>query len=154
MTRLYKRSGRASEPDDPLPIFLRAAASTPWRWSESDCVMWLANWIKARRGVDPGAAFRGAYHDALSCAELLRQRGGPRRHISDCGAPFGIIETAEPERGDIGLSSAPVKRGGRMVTRPTGVICLDPERARWAMLTIDLGVVISDGIKTSAAWRA
>jgi hypothetical protein len=59
-----------------LRAFLLAAPGRPFAWGTCDCALWVCEWIKQRRGVDPGARFRGAYQTARGCRRLLRREGG------------------------------------------------------------------------------
>lgn len=133
-----------------LPGFLASLGRRKWRWGETDCTLILADWIEWVHGVDPAGPYRGAYHDAASCARLLRSRGGLRKHIGACAAPLGIVETNEPMRGDIGIVRVPALKSNRVVMRNVGGICVAPNR--WAVLTMDTGLTILTGLHVVAAW--
>lgn len=136
---------------DVLPDFLAQAGRHKWEWSVHDCTILLADWIACVHGVDPAGPYRGAYHDAASCARLLRSRGGLRKHIGRCAAPLGIVETTEPQRGDIGIVRVRSIKRRRVVLRSVGAICVD--RNRWAVMTLDTGLLIARGLPVIAAWR-
>lgn len=93
-----------------LTAFLRQAAAQPFVWSQWDCCMTPANWIRELTGVDPASRLRGAY---------ASDRGWRRRAASEGGlvALFGSIALGAglrrllldepPAAGDVGLVWAP-----------------------------------------------
>lgn len=54
-----------------LDEYLMATADTPWEWGRCDCMLWVADWIKARWGVDPAESLRGTYSDEAGAEAIL-----------------------------------------------------------------------------------
>jgi hypothetical protein len=89
---------------DPLTIFLREAARSAFSWErQSDCLMWLADWMRVKRGIDPGVPWRGAYRTALGAMRIVTEAGGMVALVEKGLAPFGILRTETPHRGDIAI---------------------------------------------------
>jgi hypothetical protein len=90
-----------------LAIFLRRAAQQPFAWGAADCCLIGADWIEARRGIDPAASLRGTY----------RTRAGARRHMLRAGGfvPLtrglmgraGFREAIEARPGDVAVIQSP-----------------------------------------------
>jgi hypothetical protein len=89
---------------DPLTAFLRGASRTAFSWErQDDCLMWLADWTRARRGVDPGMPWRGAYRSALGAMRIVTEAGGLVALVERALAPFGVRRTDAPRRGDVAI---------------------------------------------------
>jgi hypothetical protein len=91
---------------DRLARFLTCAAARAFVFGGvegQDCLMWLADWIVARRGFDPAADWRGRYSTARGAARILSRRGGMIRHLDLCLTPHGIGRADMPRRGDIAV---------------------------------------------------
>lgn len=126
-----------------LSGFLRRAAGRPFVWGRHDCLMWLADWIAELRGVDPAAAWRGAYDSPLGAARIVRDAGGMVAHVERVVAPLGIRRTDAPCRGDIGIVESAGRLEGAIVTNAFGrvaqlgdrriVFHALPIRAAWAV---------------------
>lgn len=128
---------------DPLARFLRSASERYFVWGQFDCLMWLADWIKASRGVDPGDGWRGSYSSALGAARIIKEQGGMVSHVDARLAPFGIRRTDTPRRGDIAVVRASEGEMGAIVHGGT-VSCLT-----------ERGVIVRRVADTPilAAWR-
>lgn len=116
-----------------LSDYLVALAGRRWQWGQTDCLLILSDWIMVRRGVDPGARWRGTYSTEAECRVLLRREGGIRRLLSGALEAHGIKRTTMAAAGDVGLV--------RPVRELVGGICAAPDR--WAVLTRGKGVVIA-----------
>lgn len=76
-----------------LPAFLRDAAGRQYRLGEWDCGLWLADWYTAATGKpDPARELRGS--GLKSTAQIWRVIRS-----------LGLMRTAEPRAGDVGLVS-------------------------------------------------
>lgn len=62
---------------DLLARYLARAARTPFVWGESDCGLFLADWVFAATGHDPACDLRAAYACAETAGPLLRGKGLP-----------------------------------------------------------------------------
>ena len=91
---------------DPLSRFLNEAAARPFAWGEFDCLLWLADWIETRRGVDPGAGFRGGrYSSMLGAARIVRDAGGMISLVDRQMRGVGLSTVNVGARGDIAVVS-------------------------------------------------
>ena len=104
---------------DPLSAFLRAASGRPFSWGEHDCLMWLADWIEARRGLDPAAEWRGRYRSERGAMRIVAEAGGMVEHVARVVEPHGIMRTKEPKRGDIAVTDTPDGHMGAIVMKGT-----------------------------------
>jgi hypothetical protein len=100
---------------DPLTEFLRSAAQRGFSWGEHDCLLWLADWIEDRRGVDAAGLLRGSYRTALEAQRLVKREGGLVALIDQRMAPLGIARTDQPQRGDIAIVDGPENRMGALI---------------------------------------
>ena len=127
---------------DALSNFLRADASRPFAWGTRDCGLRLADWVLARRGIDPAADVRGTYSNAEELAAIMGWGGLPR-FVDRLAHRAGLERTSRPERGDIAVISL---RG----QSPQGAIRTD---AGWSILA-DGGVArVSDAaVRVVGAW--
>jgi hypothetical protein len=107
----------------PLPPFLQQAGARPFEWGSWDCLMWLAEWVKARRGVDPGADHRHHYSSALEAARIVAKAGGMVAHVDECVLPLGLKRTDDPKAGDIVVVDSPHGKMGALVIGPGSVAC-------------------------------
>lgn len=128
---------------DALSAFLRADAARPFAWGIRDCGLRLADWVLARRGVDPAADVRGTYGNADELAVLMGWGGLPR-FVDRLARRVGLERVPEPEPGDIAVISL---RG----QPPQGAIRLD---AGWSILADGgVGRVPDANVRLVGAWR-
>ena len=59
-----------------MSAFLRAGAGATFVWGEIDCSLFMADWCRKTRGVDPAASLRGRYRTALGAMRHVRRLGG------------------------------------------------------------------------------
>jgi hypothetical protein len=88
---------------DPLSRFLNRAAETPFQWGEHDCLLWLADWIDERRGIDPASELRGKYSTILQAARIVREAGGMERLVDISTRAAGLSRATSGARGDIAI---------------------------------------------------
>lgn len=112
-----------------LADYLRLGAEMPFAWGESDCVLWVANWIVMRCGIDPAVDLRGRYSTALSATRLLTAEGGVESCVARRCDPI-LQRTSAPNDEDVGLVDTAVGAMGAIHVR-----------GRWAVKTKD-GVTI------------
>mgnify|MGYP000927317090 CR=1 FL=1 len=102
-----------------LSNFLSAAAARGFAWGTHDCMLFAADWARARTGSDPAAAWRGTYQTEAEAMQLVAQAGGLAalmgRALEACGWRKG--EAAGP--GDVGVYLVPTPNG----RRPVAGIC-------------------------------
>jgi len=123
-----------------LAEFLRDGASRPFRWGACDCCTWVCSWVLARRGVDPSAPWRGRYRTARGALRNIRRGGDFVAVVSGAMADAGLIETSDPQPGDIGVVEA---EGGATLAICTG--------GKWAGKS-ERGVVVAP-FPMIKAWR-
>ena len=137
---------------DALSRFLRAQARRPFGWGD-DCLMFGADWVLDRRGVDPAARWRGVYDDEAGAAAILTAGGGFEAMMRAALADLGILPTgANAVRGDIGLirvmspageaDVCGICTGGRWAARSARGLGIGPASPR---LVWPLGVESRDG---------
>ena len=90
-----------------LAEHLVIGAGAPFAWNIHDCAMWAADWVRARRGVDPAAPLRGRYRTAIGAARHIRRGGGIEAVGRALLSTAGLVETAAPCPGDVGLVRDP-----------------------------------------------
>lgn len=84
-----------------LARVMNAARRRPFAWGEQDCCVWAADSVQACTGVDPAAAWRGTYRDAMSAERLVMELGG----MAAIGALAGRESAPSlATAGDIGLA--------------------------------------------------
>jgi hypothetical protein len=88
---------------DRLYQHLHLSMARPFEWSQSDCMMDVANYLELLTGFDCGKRFRGLYSDAASCQRVSGFLKNPIKPFADCIAEFPLKETSEPKRGDVGV---------------------------------------------------
>lgn len=93
---------------DPLGLYLRAAALRAFDRADHNCGLWVARWVAARTGINPGADWSGEFEIDLEATAVIVMQNFER--------------TKFPRRGDVGVVLAP---------RPTAAIFLGH---RWAAL--------------------
>lgn len=108
---------------DPLSQFLNRAAARPFVWGEFDCLLWLADWIVARRDVDPASNLRGSYSTMLGAARVVKDAGGMTTLVARTLKPFSIPRAAVAARGDIAVVQVGGD-GGEHFGNQAGVILL------------------------------
>lgn len=120
-----------------LARYLRDAARRgPYRLGDADCLMLVADWIVAKRGVDPVAFCRG--YDAAEAAALVQRWGPLPRAMGRVLRHLGIRMTTDPEPGDIaaialdGAAHCAIRTGRGWVTRleSGGLTLLPASRVR------------------------
>lgn len=126
--------------------FLRESAGRPFAYGEDDCSLWLADWWRANRGVDPAAHLRRTYATAEEKDALVRRHRGLQRLVTDIARQAGAQRTKAPTTGDFGLI---VVQG-----RPYGAICsgMAGKALFWAVRAIEPGVVFLTNPRILRAW--
>ena len=126
-----------------LAEFRRLAAGHSFAWGSWDCGLLCAEWVLARRGVDPALMSRGRYSTALGLARFLMRRGGLIAHFDDCLSQVGIKRVTSPRRGDVVIVEAEQGLTAGIVTGPL------------VMLPCAVGIVERrlDLMPVVAAWR-
>ncbi len=96
-----------------LAQFLSRAAATPFAFGKFDCLLFPADRVRDRYGVDPAAKWRGSYDSALGCERILLREGGVIAIMETALTPMGIASTANPQPGDVGAVAVATKQGTR-----------------------------------------
>lgn len=83
----------------------RVGASTPFAPGPMDCCSWVADWVLARTGRDPMAAWRGRYRTRRGFVRLMRRNGGMAEMVGQGMAAIGAarIDPSQAVPGDVGL---------------------------------------------------
>lgn len=59
-----------------LAAVIDGRLSAPFAWGTNDCCMFAADCVQAVTGIDPAAALRGTYSNALEAVAALESLGG------------------------------------------------------------------------------
>lgn len=132
-----------AEIDDALGAWLEASTWFP-RLADV-CLIWPADWVRMRRGVDPAARHRGRCKTVLGVKRLLKREGGLLAVASAGAACAGLRPTTDPKAGDVGIVQALTEWG----VHPCGAI---RTASRWALLSANRGL-ISGPFHVLAAWE-
>ena len=90
---------------DPLSRFLNEAAARPFAWGSFDCLLWLADWVRANRGVDPAGDLRGRYCTMLQAARVVQDARGMVSLVERQVTAAGLSRVNCGARGDIAVVS-------------------------------------------------
>ena len=99
-----------------LATFLREHAASPLVWGEDDCSLFVANWLRASRGVDPALDLRGTYSCWLGAIRRIRRAGGLVWLFGPRLEAIGMHVTDAPQSGDVAVVSAPAGDVGAIRT--------------------------------------
>lgn len=99
---------------DAIEAFVDQQLELLWSWGTVDCSMMVADWVNRIAGKDPGASFRGQYHDEDTLRALIARRGGFMPMIGQVMDDLGFERTQSPHLGDVGLINVPFRYGGRL----------------------------------------
>lgn len=86
-------------------------------WGERDCLMFAANWILHKTGVDTAEPYRGRYKTERGCLRILKRNGGVRGIIHTQTAACGFKPTSTPVDGDLALIQGPALHLGRRIVQ-------------------------------------
>lgn len=84
---------------DSLQAFLADHADDPFVWGQTDCCMFVANWVEALTGKDYAEPYRGKYSDQIGAMRILAEHGGMVKFIESMLGDVQPPLTAR--RGDI-----------------------------------------------------
>ena len=123
---------------DGLDEFLGYQRARRWSWAESNCALWVADWIVNVSGIDPAKGMRGRAETPEQWRALLEAEGGFMPiigHAMDC---CGFERTQSPHRGDVAIVSVPIALSNRMpVVGTVAAICMAPARfSEWPMFVV------------------
>lgn len=133
-----------------LGAYLGAVLRRRFAYGSLDCCTLMADWLVARGLPDPMADRRGKYATHAEYRAAVRAEGGLLQSCRRRFAAIGLVETARPRPGDVGLVRAIARLGGRRLVRiATGAICLS-ERVQ-VVVTPDAGLVGAE-LEILQAW--
>lgn len=79
---------------------LRRWRSTVFDWGPADCMMSVFDHFHDLTGRDPGAEWRGRYHDEAGAVAFLDAAGGGRALLGKAMESIGAMEVQHAVRGD------------------------------------------------------
>lgn len=79
---------------DRLYAMLHLWAAAPHAYGQCDCMLVCADWVRAVRGFDPAARWRGSYGDPDLCPLGRRYRADPEPLWREGFAPLPEVATA------------------------------------------------------------
>lgn len=90
-----------------LQEFMQAQSAIPFRWGQSDCLLFCAEWVKQSTGTDPATCFRGTYATEEEAQELVRRQGGfvaaTEAALAASGLSYRSLGRGQHEAGAIGI---------------------------------------------------
>lgn len=89
--------------EDDLSRFLQEAAGKSIDWGKWDCLMFVAAWVRERRGDDPAQPWRGRYRSEFGAARMMLEQGGMVPLMAFGLGALGMQRTNEPKRGDVAV---------------------------------------------------
>jgi hypothetical protein len=89
--------------EDDLSRFIRAATERSICWGEWDCLMFVASWVRERRGDDPAQPWRGRYRSEFGAARMMLEQGGMVPLMALGLGAIGMQRTNDPKRGDVAV---------------------------------------------------
>ena len=85
-----------------LAHWLEAHADARFAYGRMDCALFAAGAVEAMTGVDPAAAFRGAYRSAATSIRALKEIGAGSLEAT-VDSMFARIPAAFAQRGDLAM---------------------------------------------------
>lgn len=89
--------------DMTLQEYIQKTSAEPFKWGESDCCLFPANWVFHRTGRDPVAAWRGMYSTSRGAYHFVRRAGGLISLCESSMSWFQRIEGVDAQSGDVGV---------------------------------------------------
>lgn len=125
--------------------FLREYAGRKFQYGETDCALFLADWLAVcGYNQDPAEGIRGTYVDEYGCHRYLRENGGLLRIVARKARELRL-ERVDP-------ASAPAGSVGVIRYAGTHFGAIRTHSGRWAIKCND-GIFCSNRHKVVAAWR-
>lgn len=98
-----------------LDAWIATDGGAAFVWGATDCCLFVADWVAARSGRDPAAAWRGSYRSLRQAHRLLKRRGGIVAAVSLEMDRLGFERTSDPLPGDVAIVTVPSGfRSGRI----------------------------------------
>lgn len=119
------------------------------RYGEADCALFMADWIRAKRGIDPAAPWRGRYETPMQALRIVKRAGGLKAIVGKALRSHGIVETDDPKAGDIAVVNVP---SDRMAFGGVGAIFASPRALAVPLENGGLICARADLVKVLAAW--
>lgn len=120
-------------------------------WGRDDCMLAVADIVKAATGKDPARRFRGRYQTRRGAIRVLGP-GGTERAARDSARAlhWRKVDPAEAKPGDVGLMKIAARTArGRRVTTYSAVICRAPG---WFVGRAERGFVALSAAKIERVW--
>ena len=83
-----------------LNAYVERVSDMTYAYGAHDCGLFCAGAVEAMTGTDPAAVFRGAYSDAVTAAQALRDHGAGTL-VGTVASLFDEVPPAFAQRGDI-----------------------------------------------------
>lgn len=85
-----------------LAEHIAQAAATPFARGKCDCCTFVADWVIARRGIDPAGTLRG-YSTDVGAMRRIRRAGGFVPLLTGLASACCLAVTDRPQPGDVGI---------------------------------------------------
>lgn len=103
---------------------MTAASQKEMVWGRDDCMLWIADILKAELGYDPAYSWRNTYGTRNEAIQKLGKRGiAPVIH--ECVRRHGwkLIEPSDAKPGDVGMVKVAIAEGMKITRVFASVIC-------------------------------
>ncbi|MBO9710578.1 MAG: hypothetical protein J7521_20445 [Caulobacter sp.] len=116
--------------DQRLSAYISASSRRAINYADGwDCAAgFVARWIEQERSVDPAEPWRGRYANLQECLELLDRSGGLHALMERGARHAGLVSTASPRSGDVGVLAVCSRDGRNQVAGIRTIL-------GWAVLT-------------------
>lgn len=94
-----------------LSNYLSAAAARGFAWGAHDCMLFAADWARARTGSDPAACWRGRYRSETEALQIVAEAGGMSALMGRALEALGWAKADAPQAGDVGVFLVPTPNG-------------------------------------------
>lgn len=88
---------------DDLFSFIKRTSAQRFDWVSCNCGFWVCEWVKVARGIDPVGYLRSKFEIPEEFKRHVARRGGNEEFSRMIAENAGLVETANPKRGDVGL---------------------------------------------------
>lgn len=123
-----------------LVAYLQRELNRPFIWGESDCALFVADWVALETGRDGAAELRGRYESEPDAARLMPR--GLLDVVDQCARSIGLDRTSEPSAGDIAI----IRAGDEVVC------AIKAPSGAWAA-RLNYEMIFTSAGRVVAAWR-
>lgn len=86
---------------DKLYLYINDAATKPFEWGITDCMMFAADWVEVATGINPAIDLKYTYSSRGECQRFTRFFSDPVGVVSGIMRDFETVN--EPKSGDVAV---------------------------------------------------